>query len=148
MIIKISGTIAVFIASFTLLLSADQIAECFNDGLSEEISSLKIAGWVDCLSPIYTTTVIFSIGLAIAYWLLSKAEKRKYSNMIWHFISILFSLIALTSISSLASLEMYLDGPREVTKGRIIGNISIGLCIFVFIVFGILYRIKPKKKTQ
>ena len=142
MITRATGSIAVFSVSLAILALFDFLAEAFDDGLSDAPipSGLLL---IDVIAPIGWLIVILPISIAVMYWILRK-DQTELSPIIWHGLIIAGSYFVLSLGIAASGYFEYLDGRRDITLARIIGNGFI--CAVVGA--GIVTALRTQRRAQ
>ena len=140
MIARATGSFAAFSGAFALFALFDLFAESLSDGLSESEPPRALA-LIDALAPISFLSVLLPLCIGALHWLL-RPEPEELSSIIWHGFIIVASILAL-SIGLFASKHfIYMNGGRDVTAVRMIGNGF--LCVLVGLGFLAANRTKRK----
>ena len=142
MITKLTGSIAVFSVAFALFVLFDRFAESLNDGLSEVPAPTALA-LIDALAPISWLMLILPICIGILYWRL-RSESKEYSSIIWHGLIIAGSYLAISVGLYVSSHFVYLDGPRDITVSRIVGNGFLSALVGT----GLILAFRTKRSAQ
>ncbi len=137
MISRTSGTLAALCSSFALLTLFDLLAESLNDGLSDTPVSPALF-LVDAFAPIGWLEFVLPLGVALLYWT-SQRNTKDLSWLVCHGLSILWAYLFLATGILISAHLIYLNGAREVTMTRIIGNGTL-LAVLGFGLFEVFRR--------
>lgn len=120
MVSRISGTLAALCSSFALLTLFDLLAESLNDGLRDTpVSSALFL--VDAFAPIGWLGLVLPLGVALLYWM-SQRNTKDLSWVVCHGLIILWAYLFLAMGILISGHLIYLNGARDVTMTRIVGN--------------------------
>lgn len=127
MIVRGTGSFAVFSLALFVFVFADLFAESASDTLSAAASSPAMA-LVDAVAPISWLTLILPACLAIIYWRL-RAESNDLLAVVWHGLIAVGAWVGLAASVVVSTVFIHLDGSREITGARVAGNVA--LCVMV-----------------
>lgn len=119
MLPRLTGALAVFAVSFAIFLLFELLAEALDDGLAGSVPTALAL--VDAFAPIGLLQILLPISIGGLYWLWCP-PRRDLHVVIWHAILFVAAYFVISIGLLSAGQFIYLNGSRNLTLTRIIGN--------------------------
>jgi hypothetical protein len=117
---------------FSVLAACDLLSESIADGL---VPPPRLAYLADYISPIGSLLLLVPVLIAVGQFFTEKNKKENPADYISSFLMLIGAILILSLSLTLGGHYMMLNGEREISIGRFIGNaILLGFSgLFIYI---------------